>query len=346
MKKLEENTNYLLQTFWKDTFKCNYSFNSFSIIFNKRRPDGVQFIKDGIIIIENKKSISKFNEGLTQLKEYVTLAHNNFKDINLYGVLGFGTEKLDIITYEFKFKPFSKPVTKAINKDIIKNASKDIIKANSEANIKDDMKDDVQKTEQLLSKKININDLKKLTFIEPEEWINKYYKHVESYVIELDNSNKNEIETILKNKYNIKLKRLNDAVFNESSNDSIKDNYKTFINTYFRKSTNKYVPLKSIYKLAIELNIKGNSNFKQGMLCKIIPSSKVCINISKDIILKELINIFKNDLYIIDKSITINPLVDINMNELISNNKAKHIEDIDDIDIDNYNVIVFNLSGL
>lgn len=285
MNRLEENTNFMLQECWKKTFKRKYSFDSFPGIFNKRRPDGIQFIKNGMIIIENKKDISLYDKGFNQLKEYVMIAHDSFKNFNLYGVLGFGTEELTKISYKFTFLD------------------------NSNENSKNDIKNKSKNESILKIEQIDFSSFNELAFMEPEEWISKYYSHKNSYVIELNDSIKNEIETILKDKYNINLYNYIDYLNKDSNEDSnLKDDsendknneFMNFFNTYYQKSTNKFTFIKTIFKLATTINLKGNNKFKQGFLCSIIPSSKISISISDNKILNELLEIFKDNLYILN----------------------------------------------
>lgn len=99
---VEKNTDYYLQLFWKNTFGNEFYYDNFPIIFGKMKPDGVQFISNGIIIIENKRDIRDFSRAQSQLIEYAKVAYKNFNTLEYYGVLGFGTSESNLIKFCFK----------------------------------------------------------------------------------------------------------------------------------------------------------------------------------------------------------------------------------------------------
>lgn len=271
INKLEENTNFMLQEYWKATFDMKYSFDSIPSLFKSRRPDGIQFIENGIIIIENKRDISMFNNGFKQLKEYVAIIYEHFKNLNIYGVLGFGTDELIKIAYKFDFE-------------------------------NDNMK----------CTQIDIIMFKQLKFMKPEEWLIKYYNHKNVFVIEVNESNRNKVANLLKTQFNIQMQSYVEFSNSDSNSDSneksnkvtseaenVKNIYKIFLKMFFKKS-DTLISLEHIYKLATEINLKGNDKLKQGSFCKVISSSKISIRIVNDIILDELMKLFKNNMYIIN----------------------------------------------
>ena len=194
INKVEKNTDHYLQLFWNKTFGYVYYYDNFPIIFGNKKPDGVQFISNGMIIIENKRDIKDFNKAQSQLIEYCKIAYNNFPKLDYYGVLCFGTSQNNLIKFCFK-----------------------II--------------DLHKEQSIIEQIDDFNLFKSLKFISYEEWKKKYIKiNKKVIILELSENefNHSKLIDLVKKTYKITSYTMSEEIdINKLLQDYILKNIKT-----------------------------------------------------------------------------------------------------------------------
>ena len=95
-----KTTDMLLQTYWKNEFNHNYKSARIKSILENYEPNGIDIIKDGFIIIKNKRDISQLDKAKEQLKKYFEIIRKHDKKSILYGCLAFGLNSLRVKFYE------------------------------------------------------------------------------------------------------------------------------------------------------------------------------------------------------------------------------------------------------